>query len=277
MSTVLMDCKHTPIPRTWDDLLQLKAAQDLQGLGIDPLALLSSSPLELLCFAGHCKPFRRHKDDRMFSMLTKEFHRDAYGLQEFKQRDGQGVTLDIGGHIGTTALMMHALDGHRIIHSFEPAPLNFFYLAWNAMLHNSTRLRLYYAGLTRDGGSIDIEYSPDDTTSTRRVSLGHSWGTMNKLVSMSTTWSVGQLQECIDVSITSLVKLDCEGCEFELLLPMRWLFLQRSVRVVGEFHQWHLSQPGHRANLSARVAEMSMRILCNRNRSFDRIEWLKRC
>jgi FkbM family methyltransferase len=272
-----MHCKHTPIPRHTGDLLRLPAAQDLLTMGVDPLALLSSSPLEQLCLASHCKPFRRHKDDRMFRMLKEEFRRDAYGLQEFKERDGRGATLDIGGHIGTAALMMHALDKHRLIHSFEPAPLNFFYLAWNAMLHNSTRLYIYYAGLTRDGGMIKIEYSPDDTTSTRRASLGHSWGTMNKLVSSSTTWSVGQLQECIDVPSTSLVKLDCEGCEFELLSPLRWLFLRSSVRVVGEFHHWHLSQPGHEANLSLNVAQTSMRILCNRNRSSDRIEWLKGC
>lgn len=272
-----MDCKHTAIPRHIDSLLRLTAAQDLRVMGVDPLALLSSSPLEELCFADHCKPFRRHKDDRMFRMLKEEFRRDAYGLQEFKERDGHGVTLDIGGHIGTAALMMHALDEHRVIHSFEPAPLNFFYLAWNAMLHNSTRLHIYYAGLTRDGGAINIEYSPDDTTSTRRASLGHSWGTMNKLVSTSTTWSVGQLQECINVPSTSLVKLDCEGCEFELLSPLKWLFARSSVRVVGEFHQWHLSQPGHQANLSVHVARTSMRVLCDRNRSFDRIEWLKGC
>ena len=246
-------------------------------MGVDPLPLLSISPLEQLCFAGRCKPFRRHPDDRMFGMLKKEFGRDAYGLQEFEKRDGQGVTLDVGGHIGTTALMMHALDERRVVHSFEPAPLNFFYLAWNAMLHNVTRLHIYYAGLTRDGGLINIEYSPDDTTSTRRVSLGHSWGTMTKLVSVSTTWSVGRLQKCIDVDSISLVKLDCEGCEFELLPSLKWLFRKRSVRVVGEFHHWHLSQPGHEANLSLHVARTSMRVLCDRNRASDRIEWLKKC
>ena len=213
----------------------------------------------------------------MFGMLKREFERDAYALQQFKERDGRGLTLDIGGHIGTTALMMHALDEHRVIHTFEPAPLNFFYLAWNAMLHNSTRLYAYYAELTRDGEAIRIEYSPDDTTSTRRASLGHSWGTMRKVVSKSITWSVGRLQECINVASTSLVKLDCEGCEFELLLPLRWLFRQSHVRVVGEFHQWHLSQRGHEANLSLHTARTNMHVLCNRNRSSDRIEWLKTC
>jgi len=246
-------------------------------MGISPLELLSTSPLEQLCFAGHCKPFRRYRHDRMFGMLKNELWRDAYGLHKFKEVDGRGITLDIGGHIGTTALMMHAMDKRRVIHSFEPAPLNFFYLAWNAMLHNSTRLHIYYVGLTRDGGVVNIEYSPDDTTSTRRASLGHTWGHMNKLVSASTTWSVGRLQACIDVASTSLVKLDCEGCEFELLLSLKWLFRRRSLRVVGEFHHWHLSQPGHEANLSLDLAKKSMRVLCTRNRTFDRIEWLKGC
>jgi len=87
----------------------------------------------------------------------------------------------------------------------------------------------------------------------------------------------GRLQKCIDVDSISLVKLDCEGCEFELLPSLKWLFRKRSVRVVGEFHHWHLSQPGHEANLSLHVARTSMRVLCDRNRASDRIEWLKKC
>jgi FkbM family methyltransferase len=212
----------------------------------------------------------------MFGMLRHDLERDTYGLQRFKSLDGRGNTLDIGGHIGTTALVMHDLDDHRVIHSFEPAPLNFFYLAWNAMLHRSTRLRLYYAGLTRNSGSMDIEYSPDDTTSTRRASLGHSWGSMAKLFSATSTLSVKQLKQCIDIEATSLVKLDCEGCEFELLPAMRELFRRDDVRVVGEFHAWHLTQPGHAANLSQSVMNVSRDILCARNRTRDRIELLTR-
>lgn len=40
----------------------------------------------------------------MFRMLKNEFRRDAYGLQEFKT--SATATPDIGGHIGTAALMI---------------------------------------------------------------------------------------------------------------------------------------------------------------------------
>ena len=63
----------------------------------------------------------------------------------------------------------------------------------------------------------------------------------------------------------------------QFFASLKWLFRKRSVRVVGEFHHWHLSQLGHEANLSLHVARTSMRVLCDRNRASDRIEWLKKC
>ena len=209
-----------------------------------------------------------HWDDRMVGMLKGEAARDEYDLE---RHTSEGDLLDIGGHIGVTALFFHKLHPTSQVYIFEPAPLNFFYLALNAITNgaDSSKLRLYNRGLSNDDTSFTIEYSPDDTTSTRRASLGHTWGKKPKQYRLVYAMSMQQLKQCLPLDNVGLVKLDCEGCEFEVVPSNTRFFSTRKRRVVGEFHAWHLKQPGHTGNVSDKVIRDVKALLCNRRRRVE--------
>ena len=53
------------------------------------------------------------------------------------------------------------------------------------------------------------------------------------------------------------------------------LFSSPSRRVVGEYHAWHLSTPGHvAAGLPPAAVKRTHDVLCRRDRTRDRVEWL---
>ena len=145
------------------------------------------------------------------------------------------------------------------------------YLALNAITNgaDSSKLRLYNRGLSNDDASFTIEYSPDDTTSTRRASLGHTWGKKPKQYRLVYAMSMQQLKQCLPLDNVGLVKLDCEGCEFEVVPSNTRFFSTWKRRVVGEFHAWHLKQPGHTGNVSDKVIRDVKALLCNRRRRVE--------
>jgi hypothetical protein len=77
--------------------------------------------------------------------------------------------------------------------------------------------------------------------------------------------SMQQLKQCLPLDkYVGLVKLDCEGCEFEVVPSNTRFFSTWKRRVVGEFHAWHLKQPGHTGNVSDEVIRDVKALLCNR-------------
>ncbi len=278
-------CASTPIPRNMAELVALGRALRIPGVA---RLISNGTMMHELRLGDKRVQLYGSKNDKMFDLLRKEFGRDTYGLLRYRE-DDTGTLLDIGGHVGSTALFFHQLHPAQRLHVFEPAPLNFFYLAYNAMHNNAAaHMRIYHAGLTRDGASFTIEYSPDDTTSTRHAGLGHTWGKLRKVYAEVPAWSVGRLRSCVDLEAVSLIKLDCEGCEFDLVPSMPGFFESEARRIVGEFHEWHLTTHWHEANLSTSSSSNFFRpvreLLCaRRNRGGsryqgrDRIEWLRNC
>jgi len=248
----------------------------------NPVKLIEDSPITTIALGRSPSgggslvnvTLHSHPADKMVYMLRKEAARDVYDLGS---RTTEGDLLDIGGHIGLTALLFHRLHPDAHVHVFEPAPLNFFYLAYNAVQNgvDGRRVHLYNRGLSRDGSPFLIEYSPDDTTSTRRASLGHSWGKLDKSYHTVRSFGMKQLRSCLPLDDVGLVKLDCEGCEFDLVPSDSQFFSARERRVVGEFHGWHVRQPGHIGNVSHRLVRTVRTLLCRRERQReDRIVWL---
>ena len=171
-------CAPTPIPRDERGLLAL--GRELGIPNVDRVVRHESVVHRLCLGQGKevCLELRGHRSDRMFdSLLRKEFERDAYALLAYRESDGRGggaggeqggvqngtrggatggaqggALLDIGGHVGATALFYGALHPDATVDTFEPAPLNFLYLAWNAMVGDATRWNgMGWDGAGRDG------------------------------------------------------------------------------------------------------------------------------
>ena len=91
--------------------------------------------------------------------MMGEASRDHYDLRNIST---DGSLLDIGGHIGATAISFPLLHPKAHVYTFEPAPLNFFYMAWNLIENriSTERIHMYNAGLSSTGSNFAINFSP---------------------------------------------------------------------------------------------------------------------
>lgn len=165
--------------------------------------------------------------------------RDDYHMSR-RRLQASDVVLDIGGHIGCFGLAAHAC-GSRCIYSYEPFPDSF------------ERLESNYAGLSGaeavqaavfrsdDMGPAQLEHPGFPTGGSVLFSPGSAMEWLDGEIRPS---RVVRAQEAPTLALdrllaphprVRLLKLDCEGSEFPILLTSR--LLDRVDEIVAEVHE----------------------------------------
>ncbi len=151
---------------------------------------------------------------RPFSMDLAIFHEvwdhERYTAGPIGEVARHGTVVDIGAHIGLFSLLAStSLQATRIV-SVEPDPLNFGLLAENISANHVEGATLVEAAIAGNSGERWMHSSPSNTG-------GHSFYTRGghsrllKAVSLSDLFRSAGISEC------SLLKMDCEGAEMEIL------------------------------------------------------------
>lgn len=154
--------------------------------------------------------------------------------------DPQGLILDIGAHIGSFSALCWSA-GARQIQAFEADPGN-AELARENLAHTAVEV-IQKAVWRSDSAGMSLRHSgyttmQDDGPDPVGLNTGggHVFATDGLLVdSVSLDQMIGDRQ-------VSLLKLDCEGSEFPILLTSRRLRQVR--RIVGEYHVRQEVPPG---------------------------------
>lgn len=167
-------------------------------------------------------------------------HGDEYGLNECRF-EPEDVIIDIGAHIGTFTYLCY-LKGSRAIHSFEPALRNFAMLQCN--VGSLDGVHLYRSAIWRcDCGDDDLKVSGPHSENTgansvvaggRCIDFAHQ--TFVEDAAESSQVAAAPLDGVLErFDRVKLLKLDCEGSEFPILLTSNGL--HRVERAVGEVHE----------------------------------------
>jgi FkbM family methyltransferase len=153
-----------------------------------------------------------------------------------------GLVVDIGANVGVFSLF--AARTARTVYSLEPASSNFSCLVSNIRrAQNIVALRLACAG--QDGfASLDLSSNPVSFS----LMTSHS-PEKHESVNVIT---LGTLFERYKISHCDFLKLDCEGCEFEIILDSEPSLMRRIARIVMEYHD-HLSERFHHRDLLQRL------------------------
>jgi len=121
-----------------------------------------------------------------------------------------GTVVDIGAHIGLFSVFAaRKLQARRII-SVEPDPANFTLLSKNISANHVENATLVNIAIADESGKRRIYGNPSNTG-------GHGFyarGASSRLIS---TFSLMDLFKSSGVSECSLLKMDCEGAEMEIL------------------------------------------------------------
>jgi FkbM family methyltransferase len=136
------------------------------------------------------------------------------------------LVVDIGANVGVFSVF--AARVARIVYALEPSSANFARLTANTSgIKNILPLNL--ACSQRDGqASLDISSNP--VSYSLLSDGGPDRQEVVNVVSLATLFERLQIERC------DFLKLDCEGCEFEIILNADPQLVRRIGRIVMEYH-----------------------------------------
>jgi len=176
-----------------------------------------------------------------FNTLLSCITHDEYNVQKFDIRDGD-VVIDVGSHIGGFPLALYALGKRLGVYCYEPIPENYnilfknledndlqgFGYCWQKAVVGKKRdhLRIYYGddsfnGMAHKFVGTHVENPPEN------------WG---RGYEDAETITLDQIFEENKIAKCKILKLDCEGTEYEILQFASEETLEKIDYIIGEYH-----------------------------------------
>jgi FkbM family methyltransferase len=143
------------------------------------------------------------------------------------------VILDIGSNIGTSILFFHEKFPAAKIYGFEPHPETFRVLQANVGSIPSVEIFNYALGAI--DAKISLAFDGADFSR-----FGAKDATVSRLGTIATTdceaRHAGAVMKSLGLARVDLIKIDCEGAEYDVLTALPEEMLQQCQWIVGEMH-----------------------------------------
>ena len=140
-----------------------------------------------------------------------------------------GMVIDIGAHIGSFSVYAGRF-AERVI-SFEPDPANYKRLLRNIELNGCTNVVPVNKGVAGSSGSKILFENKSN-------SAGHSM--LHKSDGLGKTVPCLDLKDIFEsenISVCNLMKLDCEGAEFDILMNTPQNIIEKIKLISMEYHR----------------------------------------
>ncbi|PZS29897.1 MAG: hypothetical protein DLM58_14730 [Pseudonocardiales bacterium] len=218
----------TQTPRTFSNWLPVLVdmARERVGRGSPTLTFSTRSGLRIDC------PNRPGARVPIYEIFAEDCYRLDWFLGPLRQRPVQ--VIDIGGHVGTFSCRLAQLHPGASIMAFEPSPTSAQFLRRNVEQNGfGERVTVFEQALAATSGFAVFDDNGAGSGLNGLVSAGHASGagTATKVETVAFDDAVATAPAPVTV-----VKIDCEGGEYDLVLgssPTSWSTVQR---VVIEYH-----------------------------------------
>ncbi len=143
------------------------------------------------------------------------------------------TVIDIGSGIGEFAILTAAEHPNCQIFAYEPFPESFALLQENLQLNQTNNVHAFPIAVSSDSGKLTLATTGEavqHTTTDSTVSGAASSFIEVEGISFETLFEANSISRC------NFLKIDCEGCEFELLLKASAETLAKIDHICLEYH-----------------------------------------
>lgn len=180
-------------------------------------------------------------DSHAAVMIAQELEEDCYRLSTILFAPGD-IVLDIGAHVGVFSCFLARRYPRIQIYAFEPVPSNYRNLVRNIRMNRIRNVTTFHSAVTADGRDVRIMVHPANTGGASiqqrdRDSKEHLYFSVPSR-------TLDAILESTHIGKCKLLKIDCEGSEYEILHSSHRLGAVEFLR--GEFHiNSRLEEQGH--------------------------------
>lgn len=138
-----------------------------------------------------------------------------------------GTVIDIGAHLGSFSLL--AADRARRVYAYEPTPSTYELLKKNIELNQKSNVFAFNAAVGAKDGTAVFHVNPLDQGANSlyaRKGVAHEV----KVLTLQRIFKDNNLTRC------DLLKMDCEGAEYDILFSSQKL-LDKVSQIVMEYHE----------------------------------------
>jgi FkbM family methyltransferase len=179
----------------------------------------------------------------------------VFGRRDYGEVPKRGVVVDVGAHLGSFSL--HAIEsGAAKVYSYEPDPVLYDALVQN-IEDNGLGARIFPFPAAVVGRAITtVTFYPEGNASGHLTQLPHD----SSGISVDAL-TLGEIVLRNELTRVDLLKLDCEGSEYEIIFSTPTDIWQRIERVRMEYHQ------GRADELKTHFGKLGFRLIFASQRS----------
>jgi FkbM family methyltransferase len=189
---------------------------------------------KIIKFKFNNKLLRFHYDSKKQLDNTVGLIKDQFIGEQYKWLDVKGKdVIDIGANIGDTAVYF-AFKGAKHIYAVEPYPYSYELAIRNIKLNRlEDKITLLNEGCSGKENviKIDTAYKNTGGTDLKYFSKG-------KRIKITTLESIVKR---FNINYPAILKIDCEGCEYDVLLEAQNSDLRRFKQIQIEYHYGYLN------------------------------------
>ncbi len=168
-------------------------------------------------------------DSSDISSISTSFFRKDYGNMDPNWK----TIVDIGAHKGFFTTYVARNCPHALIYSYEPIKSSFEALEKNVQVNNlNNRVKTFNLGVASESGEREINLSTSSTDNSFYAEIG-SIMTGKEIITCTT---LDQIINQNHIEKIDLLKLDCEGAEFEVLMASNKEVLLCVSEIRMEYH-----------------------------------------
>lgn len=166
--------------------------------------------------------------------IATELNRDCYGIKKIGFKEGD-IVLDLGGNIGLFSIWLAKKFPEITIYTFEPLLVNYKNLVLNIVENQVKNVTPFYRAITGNGRRVQIA-TPKKVSGGASLRFDRSFDGDPNLIyrSLVDSWTLNECFTFLNIDRVKLLKIDCEGSEFEILPACHKL--GKIEYMSGEFH-----------------------------------------